>query len=108
MSNLLSNAIEHGLPSVVAVHIDGTQPGSVTVSNRGVIRHDLLRTLFEPFPSGRNAGRSGLGFGLYIVHQIVQAHRGRIEARSSEKDRTTTFEVCLPRTTISEPALSRS
>lgn len=111
MSNLLSNAIEHGTPSdVVAVRIDGTQPGSVTVSvsNRGVIRHDLLPTLFEPFRSGRNTGRSGLGLGLYIVHQIVQAHRGTIEARSSEHDCTTTFEFRLPRTTLSEPALARS
>ena len=111
MSNLLSNAIEHGVPSdVVAVRLDGTQPGSVTVSvsNRGVIRHDLLATLFEPFRSGRHTGRSGLGLGLYIVHQIVQAHLGTIEARSSELDAMTTFEFRLPRRTVSEPGVSRS
>jgi signal transduction histidine kinase len=40
--------------------------------------------------------RKGLGLGLYIVQQIVQAHGGRMEARSSETEGTV-FVLELPR-----------
>jgi sigma-B regulation protein RsbU (phosphoserine phosphatase) len=37
-----------------------------------------------------------LGLGLYIVHQIVTAQGGRVEATSSAEEGTT-FRVTLPR-----------
>ena len=37
----------------------------------------------------------GLGLGLFIVHQIVTAHQGRIAVHSA--DGTTRFRVELPR-----------
>ncbi len=52
------------------------------------------RHLFDPFFSGREAGR-GLGFGLSKCWQIVDAHGGRIEV-ASEPDQGTTLTVWLP------------
>jgi signal transduction histidine kinase len=54
--------------------------------------------LFEPFrrgPDPRGGDRKGLGLGLFIARQIVLAHRGTIEARSSEGEGTL-FTVRLP------------
>lgn len=40
--------------------------------------------------------RTGLGLGLYIAQQIVQAHQGTLTVESNE-ERGTTFAVVLPR-----------
>ena len=37
-----------------------------------------------------------MGLGLYIAHEIVKAHGGRIDVASSGA-RGTAFTVCLPR-----------
>ena len=65
-------------------------------------RHDrrptFLPHIFDPFRGGeRRSGRSdGLGLGLYIVQQIVQAHQGSIDVQSGSDGRTT-FSVRMPR-----------
>jgi hypothetical protein len=51
-------------------------------------------------------GSKGLGLGLYIAQQIVEAHDGRIEVTSNAEDGTA-FRVLLPRQ-ISTPAVDRS
>lgn len=56
----------------------------------------ILSVLCEPFRRAATKGITrpkGLGLGLYVSSQIVQAHGGRIEAESSEHAGT------LPRTT---------
>ena len=104
ISNLLGNALQHGTAgSRVSLALDGTEPEQVrlAVSNAGVVDHEMLPHLFEPFRSGRPAQRrsEGLGLGLYIVDQIVKAHGGRIAVSSC--DGRTTFDVTLPR--VSQP-----
>src|SRR5262249_2402248 len=59
----------------------------------------FLPHVFDPFRQGdASATRStgGLGLGLAIVHQLVELHGGRIEARSVGEGHGATFVVHLP------------
>jgi two-component system, sensor histidine kinase and response regulator len=100
-ANLIGNALKHGDPDcVVEVGLDGTLPDCVTltVQNGGTIAPDMVAGLFDPFRGSQRApGRGeGLGLGLYIVSQIVQAHGGTVEVQTG-KDHLTAFRVCVPR-----------
>lgn len=99
VSNLVGNAIAHSSTDVDVI-VDGTEIDSVRVSvhNGGEpIPADELPTLFEPFRRGSKvANGQGLGLGLYITREIVTAHGGRIEARSSQAEGTT-FMAVFPR-----------
>jgi signal transduction histidine kinase len=57
---------------------------------------EVRRHIFEPFFSGREAGR-GLGFGLSKAWRIVTEHGGRIDVQSGEGGGAA-FIVELPRT----------
>jgi signal transduction histidine kinase len=96
-SNLIGNALRHGVRArPIHVLIDGRASDGVTlmVSNAGEIDAAVLPTIFEPFRSA-HPQRTGLGLGLYIVQQIVHAHRGSVDVWS--RDGKTTFRVDLPR-----------
>jgi len=100
-SNLIGNALQYGLRDVpVEVRADGSDEARVvlSVTNGGSIPADILPHIFDPFRGGkRETGRSeGLGLGLYIVEQLVQAHEGAIEVDSGSSS-LTTFRVTLPR-----------
>lgn len=100
ISNLAGNAVQHGDPAAgLAVRLDGSAADvELRVWNQGAIPAELRATLFDPFRGTRHRrGRSGgLGLGLFITQQIVAAHGGSIECRSSADDGTT-FTVRLPR-----------
>jgi signal transduction histidine kinase len=96
-SNLLGNALQHSEPeSPIEVEIDGEGEKAlqVRVRSRGRIAPERMKNLFEPFQRGSST-RGGFGLGLYIVKQFVEAHGGRIGARSD--DAHTVFEFDLPR-----------
>ncbi|HEV7999409.1 MAG TPA: HAMP domain-containing sensor histidine kinase, partial [Planctomycetaceae bacterium] len=81
--------------SVAAETID-SRPGSVVIvadNGRGLSEIDRAH-LFDPFYSGRDAGR-GLGFGLCKCWRIVANHGGRIDVDSSAGVGTT-FRVFWP------------
>ena len=101
-SNLIGNAVQHGnRDDGVLVRLDGTKSGSVALSvvNAGTIAPDVLPYIFDPFRRGprQPEANEGLGLGLYIAQQIVEAHHGRVEVESGS-DRQTVFRVTLPRT----------
>ncbi|MFI5176102.1 MAG: nitrogen regulation protein NR(II) [Terriglobia bacterium] len=56
------------------------------------IEEDRIDRIFEPFHS---SFVNGTGLGLAIVYQIIQAHHGRIEARSN-LGQGSIFEISLP------------
>jgi len=118
ISNLVGNALKHG-DSHQPVRITARDLGSevaIEVANHGpAICPDFLPHIFEPFRRGDlKKGSSaldqrGLGLGLYIVQQIVLAHGGTIDVRSSDENGTV-FSVRLPRTfvpaSITDPHLA--
>jgi two-component system, sensor histidine kinase and response regulator len=98
LGNLLSNALTHGRDAAVRIDVDGTDLETVrlSVTNAGTIPAEVLPYVFNPFSSGDTRRRSdGVGLGLYIVQQIVEAHGGRVGVVSA--DDATTFTVVLPR-----------
>lgn len=66
----------------------------VSVSDNGCgFTEEQRRHMFDPFYSGRQAGR-GLGFGLSKCWRIVSNHGGTIRFR--EQDGWTTFQLSFP------------
>ncbi|MCA9119783.1 MAG: HAMP domain-containing histidine kinase [Planctomycetaceae bacterium] len=68
---------------------------SVTDTGPG-IPAEVRQHLFDPFYSGREAGR-GLGFGLSKCWRIIELHGGNMDVHSSESE-CTRFTIRLPRT----------
>lgn len=104
-SNLIGNAIVHGTANtpITARIATESREAVVEVHNHGAIPRELADTLFEPFQRARRTS-GGLGLGLYIAQQIAQAHGGRVEVASSEREGTR-FTVHLPREQV-RPAMS--
>ncbi len=101
ISNLTSNAVQHGTPGVpVRVRLVGdAERVAVEVRNGGTIPAELLPQIFEPFRSGRlhhGSRGEGLGLGLFIANAIARAHGGDLQVDSSGG--ATTFRLVLPRT----------
>ena len=92
LRNSLEATSEGGSVQVVAevVQKSGLQ---IRVSDTGHgIRDDQRQHIFEPFYSGREAGR-GLGMGLPKAWCIVQNHGGEIVVESGEQGTTVTVRL---------------
>lgn len=98
ISILVSNAIKYGPGKPVEIRVEGadeTAQLSVRDYGIGIAEADLSRIFerFERAVSARHYG--GLGLGLYIARQIVDAHAGTI-AVSSSPGTGATFTVAIP------------
>jgi PAS domain S-box-containing protein len=83
LTNLLSNAVRYGAGAPIRISI--TQQGGdaiLQVGDRGpgIPKQDLARIFgrFERASSMRHYG--GLGLGLYVAREIVEAHGGTVSA----------------------------
>jgi NtrC-family two-component system sensor histidine kinase KinB len=98
LTNLVDNALRAsaaGAAVTVAARADGGRVVfSVEDTGRG-IRPEQLPRLFEKFSRAPGSPGDGAGLGLYIARRIVEAHGGRIWARS-EPGRSTVFAFSLP------------
>lgn len=96
--NLLSNAIKYGSNNPVEVTVT-SEPGKaiIIVKDQGMgIAKEMQSKIFERFERAISSTNiSGLGLGLYITKQIIDAHQGSIEVESDLKAGST-FKVCLP------------
>jgi signal transduction histidine kinase len=100
VTNLLDNAIKFS-PGGGTIEVDVSAPDADTVrlavSDRGIgISPDRRARIFERFYQAHvDDHRSGMGLGLYISRQIVELHRGHIEAEFPPQGGTR-FVVTLP------------
>jgi PAS domain S-box-containing protein len=96
--NLLSNALKYGLrrPVAISARVD-IDVVHIEIRDHGIgltpSETDRIFGKFERAVSIAHYG--GLGLGLYISRQIVEAHRGWIEVESM-LGRGSTFRVTLP------------
>ncbi|HET7341338.1 MAG TPA: MASE1 domain-containing protein [Methylomirabilota bacterium] len=107
--NLLSNAVKFtpagGRIDVRLSRAAGNARLTVSDSGEG-IEADVLRHIFEPFQQADSTSRrahQGLGLGLAIVRQLVEAHGGGVHAESGGKGLGATFVVELPIIAVRTP-----
>lgn len=99
--NLLANAIRY-TPSggTITVACGADDRGSwATISDTGIgMSPEVQERIFEKFYRAREAREveaQGLGLGLSLVQELVQAHQGRIEVQSVQGEGST-FRLVLP------------
>lgn len=99
LTNLLSNAIKYGNHrpvEIAAVANDNAVELRVVDNGIGIPGKNPER-IFQRFERAGNARSfGGMGLGLYIVNQLVEAHGGIISVKT-EEGRGTTFAVVLPK-----------
>ena len=100
LSQLLENAIKYspegGPVRVAAARTDGSVTVRVTDRGVGLEQGDTARVFSRYFRSeGGGKGAGGVGLGLYIVRQLVEAQGGTVRA-ANNPDRGATFEFTLP------------
>jgi signal transduction histidine kinase len=99
--NLVRNAIHHGGEGcTISVKVEDDGPFyRVHVTNTGpAIPPEIRDDLFEPAPRasfGDEARAHGMGFGLFLVKEIVRKHGGEIWHEPGEDG--TSFVFTLPR-----------
>ncbi|HET6440121.1 MAG TPA: ATP-binding protein [Anaeromyxobacter sp.] len=101
-ANLLSNAAKFtpgGGRIEVAARATGGKVAVVVRDDGAGIAPDLLPRVFDLFVQGDrrlDRAQGGLGLGLALARTLVQAHGGRVEARSEGPGRGSEFTVELP------------
>lgn len=99
--NLLNNAMKYSPQGGAIQVLLNRQPGwaSIAISDQGIgIPPESQNYLFNRFFRATNANErriSGIGLGLYVVHQIVVLHGGAISV-DSQVGQGSTFTVRLP------------
>jgi two-component system, OmpR family, sensor histidine kinase KdpD len=100
---LLSNAAAHGT-SDQPIEVSAARDESIvvfSVADRGPgLAPGEENKVFEKFYRGPGTPAGGLGLGLSIARQLVEAHAGQIVAQNREQTRGARFSIRLP---IGEP-----
>ena len=109
LTNLLSNAVKFTpAGGHVRVQLERADPRvivRVIDSGKG-IAPEFLPFVFDRFrqaDSRRERHHGGLGLGLAVVRELVQAHGGTVTADSAGVGLGSTFTITLPMRTATEP-----
>jgi PAS domain S-box-containing protein len=98
LENLLHNAVQHNDASTPAVCVEvGVDEDVVTVSvadNGPGLPESVREALFEGRPN--DFDDPGFGFGLYVVHEIVETYGGSVDVEENDP-RGTVFHLRLER-----------
>ena len=98
VTNLLTNAMRYGVGAPIVVQVSCSSDKARIVvrdKGRGIALENQAR-IFQRFErAALGADIDGLGLGLYIVSQILEAHSGSIQVKS-ELGKGATFIVELP------------
>jgi len=96
-ANLVNNAIKftkQGTITIILKKEAKTNQATVTIKDSGPgIDPEIIPHLFSKF---KTKSDKGLGLGLYISKNIVEAHGGKIEAHNNPNSKGATFIVTLP------------
>ena len=98
LMNLLNNAHSYGMGRPVSITLDKSMDYvSISVTDHGMgIEPQNIEKIFNRFKRAVPASEvSGIGLGLYISREIINAHKGRIDVKSSI-GKGSTFTVHLP------------
>src|SRR5262249_3632063 len=99
LSNLLSNAIRYGRGRPIAVGVASErQSARLWVEDQGIgIPPEHQARIFQRYErAAPSTNYAGLGLGLWISRQLVEAMGGRLTVRS-QVDAGSVFTVELPR-----------
>jgi len=105
LANLLANAVRHTPPAgriVATVKGAGACVRFEVKDTGGGIPAPYVERIFERFFQVPGARRGGLGLGLYISREIVQAHGGAMGVES-DPGRGSTFWFTLPAARLVAP-----
>lgn len=99
LGHLVANALKYGAGAPVALRVrEHADVVEIAVEDRGIgIAAADVRRIFDRFERAVSSSHyGGLGLGLYIARQIVEAHGGAVDV-SSQPGQGATFRVRLPR-----------
>ncbi len=99
-SNLIGNALTHGdeaAPVTFGARVEADDLVIEVVNEGEPIPAESLGKIFSPFwRRTTSASRDGLGLGLYICSQVIDAHGGRLTVTST-RETGTRFTARVPR-----------
>jgi signal transduction histidine kinase len=98
LTNLISNAVKYGGSKPISICLEQVGASAqLTVEDHGIgISYENQDRVFERFERAAPGSEfGGLGLGLYIVRQLVEAHGGRIWV-ASEVGKGSVFTLTLP------------
>ena len=96
-SNLLNNAVKFTDDGMIIVNAQKNTEkleAIITIKDSGTgIDPEVIPNMFSKFIS---KSKRGVGLGLYIAKNIVEAHGGKIDAYNNMNEKGATFIVTLP------------
>jgi len=101
ISNLINNALMHGLDSqpkgtVTVTSVPHNSAIDITVSDNGIgMPEDVRKRIFEPFFTTK-LGKGGSGLGMHIVHNLATGPLGGRLKVTSQQGQGTAVTISIP------------